>query len=135
MTPTRSLPVVLIADDDPEDRSAVERELVRAGLKNLNVSASDGDEAIDFLEDMAAHFPTNERSPCVLLLDVKMPGGGGFEVLKWVRTQSAFKRTKVALMSNSDEPRLRQRAAALGADAYFVKFPRGDELAKFVSAD
>ena len=39
------------------------------------------------------------------------------------------------MLSDSDEPRLRQRAAALGADAYFVKFPERAKLAAFIAAE
>jgi CheY-like chemotaxis protein len=61
---------VLIVDDDPDIRESLEAVL---GIHGHPVAtASDGGEAIDLLRREPAH-------PCLILLDLMMPGMNGFE--------------------------------------------------------
>ncbi len=69
----------------------------------------------------------SESTYDVILLDLLMPGIGGFEVLKRIRTDSANKATPVVIVSvlvtslAGDESASVERAQTLGADAFVSK--------------
>ena len=65
---------VLVVDDEEGIRSGAERILIRMGLKVL--IASRGNEAIDIMK---------KENVSIVLLDLKMPGIDGMQVLKWIR--------------------------------------------------
>ena len=115
------LPSILIADDDPDDLFFTKRVLLKAGVKNPLVPLRDGEEVIHFLKTSLIAAETAEPKPCLLFLDIKMPRCDGFEVLEWTRKQEALNELKIVILSGSDEPRDRKRAADLGADNYLVK--------------
>lgn len=116
--------VILLAEDDPNDVFFMQRALDKAGV-NLPVRvARNGQEAIDYLSGSGKFSDSAGFTlPQLLLLDMKMPFVDGFEVLEWVRSQPALKELPVIILTSSSEDRDRQRAAELGAKAYFVKPP------------
>lgn len=69
----------------------------------------------------------SESTYDVILLDLLMPGIGGFEVLKRIRTDSANKATPVVVVSvlvkslAGDESASVEHAQTLGADAFVPK--------------
>jgi len=69
--------LVLVVDDEQDIRDASERILSRVGYQVQ--MASRGDEALDIL---------NKESVDIMLLDLKMPGMDGLEVLERVRKQN-----------------------------------------------
>jgi len=54
-----------------------------------------------------------------MVLDLKLPGKDGFEVLEWLRKQA--RRPRVGVFTSSDLPEDKQKADRLGADLYEVK--------------
>jgi CheY-like chemotaxis protein len=90
---------------------------------------SDGEEALDYL---LGRGPFENRKtyplPHLLLLDVKMPGKTGFDVLHDVRATPTLKRLVAVMFSSSAEQRDVDRAYDLGANAYVVKPTDSGEL-------
>jgi DNA-binding NarL/FixJ family response regulator len=62
----------------------------------------------------------------VVLLDIKIPNGDGFDVLRTVK--SVKPELAVLVYSQHDRQDFRQRARALGASGYLTKRARGAEL-------
>jgi two-component system response regulator PrrA len=101
-------PNVLVVDDDPAIREALDRAL---RLEGFGVSTrGDGSAALATLE---------EESPDVMVLDVMMPGLSGVEVIR--RLRAGGHELPVCVLSARDE--LADRVAGLraGADDYLVK--------------
>ena len=61
------------------------------------------------------------EQPRAVLLDLRMPGMSGWEVLDELREADLLNRIFVAILSNSNSATDRKEAAARGAHAYFVK--------------
>jgi CheY-like chemotaxis protein len=74
-----------------------------------------GNEVIQYLE-RSAH-----ALPALILLDLKMPGADGFEVLRWFRTHREWEAVPVVVLTNSNQENDRRDAASLGATEYRVK--------------
>lgn len=115
-------PVLLLVDDSESDALLMETVYTRAGFTQPLRFVHDGEEAIAYLGGDGAfanriQFPM----PTAVLLDLKMPRVGGFDVLAWVRTQPALVGLRVYMLSASTRPEDIDRAYELGADAYLVK--------------
>jgi two-component system response regulator MprA len=101
-------PRILVVDDEPPVREALERALRIEGY--LVAVAGDGDEA---LRQVA------ESSPDVVLLDLLMPGMDGLELCRTLR--AAGIRTPVLMLTARDAVSDRVAGLDAGADDYLVK--------------
>lgn len=116
------LPVILVAEDDPNDALLLRRAMRRARLPNPVVVASDGDQAIAYLAATGTYEGRSRADPpALLLLDLKMPRRDGFEVLDWVRAQPDIGNLPVVVLTSSRETADIDRAYSLGANSYLVK--------------
>jgi CheY-like chemotaxis protein len=73
--------------------------------------------------------------PTLVLLDLKMPGVDGFDVLKWLRLQPGLRRLLVVVFTSSDYPGDVNRAYELGANSYLLKpleFDKLQETARYL---
>jgi len=111
---------VMVVDDHPMWRDAVERDLVEAGFLVVGV-ASTGTEAL-------ARFPA--ARPQVLVLDLQIPGPSGVEVTAEVIRQDPSAR--VLILSASGEQQDVLAAVKAGATGYLVKSASRDELLEAV---
>lgn len=114
--------VILLVEDDPDDIVLIQRALSTANLVNPLRIVRDGDEAIAYLSgegDFAdrARYPL----PSLLLLDLKLPGKSGLEVLEWVRQSPVHKLLPVVILTSSAQSQDMNRAYALGVNSYLVK--------------
>jgi DNA-binding NarL/FixJ family response regulator len=111
---------VMVVDDHPMWRDAVERDLVGAGFDVVAVAA-DGHQAI-------ARFPA--ARPQVVVLDLQIPGPNGVEVTADVlgRDPSA----RVLILSASGEHSDVLEAMKAGATGYLVKSASRAELIEAV---
>ena len=117
---TRLLPLVLIADDDPDILELVTLTLERDGYEV--VQARNGEEALR----LAA-----EREPHLAVLDLMMPGIDGCEVTRRLRAAETERTLPILILSAFAEDRQAALALEAGADAYMRKpFSPRDLLAK-----
>ena len=107
---------VMVVDDHPMWRDAVERDLQEAGFDVVGVAA-DGHQAV-------ARFPA--ARPQVLVLDLQIPGPGGVEVTSRVLAHDPSAR--VLILSASGEQADVLAAVKAGATGYLVKSASRAEL-------
>jgi two-component system response regulator MprA len=108
-------PLILIAEDDPEVRQALERILSFEGYEH--VSASDGAAALEAIK---------EHEPSMIILDVMMPFVDGLEVCRTIRSRGD--RTPVLMLTAREEIPDRVAGLDAGADDYVAKPFSLDEL-------
>ena len=113
---------ILLVEDDPNDVLLLRRAFRAAGLPEPGQVVTDGEEAIAYLAG-EARFSDRERYPLptLLLLDLKLPRRSGFEVLEWLRRQTATSRLPVVVLTSSRQPEDVRRAYDLHANSYLVK--------------
>ena len=117
----REIRTILLAEDSPADAEMAMDALREANLANPIVHVEDGVEALDFLYCRGSYSSRTELAPAVVLLDIKMPRLDGLEVLKQMRSDDAFKRVPVVILSSSREESDLVRSWDLGVNAYVVK--------------
>jgi len=70
---------------------------------------------------LSALRKSGSNSPDVILLDLIMPGIGGFEALETIRKENLAKGTKIIILSNQGQDSDIERAKKLSADGYIIK--------------
>ncbi len=115
-------PVLLHVEDEPDDALLVRMALRRTCPFSELHQVEDSKGAIDYLAG-SGEFRDRQRYPLpdLVLLDLKLPGLTGLEVLTWIRERVQFQHTPVVILSGSCLEEDRRQALALGADAFFVK--------------
>ncbi|HHQ41659.1 MAG TPA: response regulator [Chromatiales bacterium] len=107
---------VLLIDDHTLFREGLENLLSHRGIEMVG-SVGSGEEGLE----LAA-----ELRPDVVLLDMRMPGMGGLEVLRQIR-QRGLEMAVVMLTTSTDERDLVESLRA-GAQGYLLKDMEPDEL-------
>ena len=120
--PMPELAVILLAEDREDDILLIRKAFADANITNPIFVVRDGNEAISYLkgEDKFANrveYPL----PDLLLLDLKMPGTDGFDVLKWIRHEPTLSALRVVVLTSSQELSDVNEAYRLGADSFLVK--------------
>jgi len=95
--------------------------------------ARDGEQAINYLSGKGIYSNREQYPlPFLLLLDLKMPGTDGFEVLEWLRNEPQLKRLLVVVLTSSNLQSDVDRAYELGANSYLVKPVSFDEMVHLI---
>ncbi|NCP85324.1 MAG: response regulator [Bacteroidetes bacterium] len=116
------LPEILLVEDNPMDVILTLDAFKEAKLKNNVHVARSGEDALDYLfgrgkfSDRDA-FPL----PSLILLDLKMPGIDGFEVLRQIKNTDILKRIPVIVLTSSKEEGDRTLSYDIGANSYLMK--------------
>lgn len=113
---------VLYVEDSKPDVFFMQHAFRLMGhLSRLRV-VRDGEDAMAYLAG-ENHFSDREQHPMpsLVLLDLKLPGAQGLEVLEWIRQQPQFQSLPVVVFSSSDLRSDRERAERLGVSEYIVK--------------
>ncbi|MFI6981214.1 response regulator transcription factor [Embleya sp. NPDC050154] len=111
-------PHVLVVDDDPSIRRALERGLRLAGYHVT--LAADGTRALELIAPAEPMTPIAPApAPQVVVLDVAMPGVSGIDVCSTLRARGT--ETPVLMLSARDETADRIAGLESGADDYLVK--------------
>jgi CheY-like chemotaxis protein len=113
---------ILLVEDDENDVFFMKRAMKAAQILNPLQVASDGRQAIRYLEGAGEY---NDRElfplPKLVLLDLKLPYVMGLEVLKWIREQPELKGIIVLVFSSSKMAEDIHTSYLLGANSYLVK--------------
>lgn len=66
--------------------------------------------------------------PTVIMLDLVMPGVNGLTMVKFFKSSEDFSEVPLIVLSAREEPELKKKALALGANDYMIKLPEKTEL-------
>ncbi|GAB4267374.1 MAG: response regulator [Methylomicrobium sp.] len=113
---------ILLIDDNRMDIELALDAFREARLINHIQTASSGREALDYLFGRS-DYGDRDRYPLpdLILLDLKMPGIDGFDVLQQIKTAPLIKRIPVVILTSSREEGDRALSYDIGANSYLVK--------------
>jgi CheY-like chemotaxis protein len=128
-----SAPSILIVDDSSDDVALLKRAFKKAGVANPLSWVKSGNEAISYLNG-SPPFSDRLRHPLpnVILLDLSMPDGNGFEVLKWIRAKFPAGGLLIVVLTRAEDIHLVNRAYALGANSFLTKPGKVEELEELI---
>jgi len=113
---------ILLVEDNRMDVELTLDAFHDAKLLNTIHVASNGQEALDYLFGRGQYadrkiFPR----PNLVLLDLKLPGIDGFEVLRQIKSTPILKRLPVVILTSSKDEGDRALSYDRGANSYLVK--------------
>lgn len=123
---------LLLAEDEDDHACLVERSLSGAPIPVELIRVRDGGEALDYLNRQGDFVEA--EPPDLLLLDLKLPGISGLELLEEISQLPRFAALPKVVFSTSVARRDVQRAYELGANSYLKKPMEFTDFKQMVSA-
>jgi CheY-like chemotaxis protein len=119
--PNRSR-VILMADDDVDDRLLVREALSEAAVPHSLHFAADGQMLLDYLKGEGAYAGRADTpAPELILLDLNMPLKDGREVLREIRSDPVLRRIPVVVFTTSRADTDVRQMYELGANSFVTK--------------
>jgi CheY-like chemotaxis protein len=118
----KSETVILLVEDDPDQAALAELRLTMAGYKV---------HSVDRAKALSSYLRQQAR-PDLLLLDVMLPDGNGFDILAQLRGRPEFSTLPIVLLTAKTELTDIRNGLALGADGYVTKPYSKNQLAEVI---
>ena len=94
--------VILLADDDEEDRMLACDALAESRLSNDITCVTDGEDLMDYLHRRGKYAPPAEAPrPGLILLDLNMPKKDGREALREIKSDPDLRQISVVVLTTS----------------------------------
>ncbi|MBX7254892.1 MAG: response regulator [Candidatus Hydrogenedentes bacterium] len=120
--------VILLVEDNPDDEALTIRALRRSNIANRIEVCRNGQDAVDrILSESPDH-----ATPCVVLLDLKLPKLDGLEVLRQIRANARTRMIPVVVLTSSSEEEDIVDSYSLGANSYVRKPVEFDDFFRAV---
>ena len=114
--------LVLVADDDPEDRMLIEDAFEESRLPNVLEFVEDGEELLDYLYRRNGYSdPSASPRPGLILLDLNMPRKDGREALKEIKSDPDLRQIPIVVMTTSKAEEDILRTYDLGVNSFITK--------------
>ena len=124
---------ILLVDDSENDIFLMRSAFKKAEFNTLLQEVHNGEQAIAYLQGEGIYSDRNAYPlPSVMLLDLNMPMKNGFDVLRFARSQPAFRRLSIIILTASMREEDVEQAYDLGASSYLVKPSTMDALAAMI---
>ena len=107
--------IVMIEDDEGHAR-LIEKNIVRAGVKNPILHFATGGAAMAYLR-------TSQHAvgSLLILLDLNLPDMTGIDILQTLKADDALKKVPVIVLTTTDDKREIERCYELGCSVYITK--------------
>jgi two-component system, OmpR family, phosphate regulon response regulator PhoB len=114
--------MILLVEDDPDQAALAELRLTMAGYQVRTVGRAKA----------LSHHLREDARPDLLLLDVMLPDGNGFDILAHLRNRPEFATLPIVLLTVKAELGDIRKGLALGADGYITKPYSKNQLAEVI---
>lgn len=108
---------ILMVEDDDGHARLIKELFDEAGVKNPLTRFSDGQEAWDHISGDGL----KKDGEYLLLLDIRMPGLDGVEILRRMKNDSRLKTVPIIMLTTTDDPREVANCYRLGCNSYLTK--------------
>jgi CheY-like chemotaxis protein len=114
--------VILLADDDEEDRMLAADAMRESRVANDLRFVEDGEELLDYLYRRNRYSaPDAAPTPGLILLDLNMPRKDGREALREIKADPDLRRIPVVVLTTSKAEEDIYRTYDLGANSFITK--------------
>lgn len=125
-----SLVTILLVEPNPGDTRLFTESFKDAALKNQLYTVAEADAAIDFIRQRGEY--ADEPRPDLLLLEPKLPGDRGMDVLAELDDTPSLEEIPVIVLTSSASGERYVRSHGLDADHYVQKPVEPDDFLEFV---
>jgi two-component system response regulator len=127
--------VILMADDDADDRMLTKDALEESRVLNELRFVEDGETLMDYLHRRGQYAdPESSPKPGLILLDLNMPKKDGREALKEIKSDPNLRRIPVVIMTTSKAEEDIFRSYDFGASSFITKPVTFDRLVDLMKA-
>ena len=124
--------VILVTEDNDGHFALTRKFLRRAGIENEIVRFIDGQQTLDFLIGSDTAKAKRDKSrKYLLLLDIRMPGISGVDVLEIVKKHEQISEIPVIMVTTSGDHQIAEKCYSLGCEAHVVK-PINESLIRII---
>lgn len=121
--------IILLVEDNSDDRILTLRALKKSKVTNEVIVVEDGAEALDYLFCTGTYAGRPDGSlPQLVLLDLKLPKVDGLEVLRRLRADARTRLLPVVILTTSNEGHDIRTSYEYGANSYIRKSVDFDEF-------
>jgi CheY-like chemotaxis protein len=92
---------ILLVEDDPGDQKLIKNSMHEQKMANKLYIVSSGEEALEYLKK-SKNDSAETPWPELILLDLNMPGMGGKEFLRQIKSSADFNMIPVVILTTSD---------------------------------
>jgi CheY-like chemotaxis protein len=111
---------ILLVEDDPGDQKLIKHSLIDNKMANDLYIVDSGEEALDFLYHRG-NYSNGPPRPDLILLDLNMPGMGGKECLRQIKSDDRLRVIPVNILTTSDSDKDILDSYKLHANGYLKK--------------
>lgn len=127
--------VILVAEDDADDRMLLQDAFDESRLSNELRFVEDGEQLIAYLRREGKYAdPGVSPFPGLILLDLNMPKLDGREALKIIKSDPALQRIPIIALTTSNAEEDIVRTYGLGVSSFICKPVTFDRLVEVVKA-
>lgn len=124
---------ILLVEDNDDDVELTVHAFQRSRVANEIIVLRDGEAALDYLFARGAYDGRErEEHPALVLLDLKLPGISGLEVLRDLRAHEETRRIPIVILTTSDDEADIVKGYNLGVNSYIRKPVGFDAFTKVV---
>lgn len=109
---------ILLIEDSPRDREIIRMAMRKISPRGNILNIDSGEDALSLLK---RNDPSMRGSLTLILLDIKLPGMSGIDVLCNLKSDDELKSIPVVMFTSSGEKKDIDRCYSLGANGYVVK--------------
>ena len=114
--------IILMADDDPDDRLLVKDALAECDPAQQIQFAENGEDLLNYLEHRDRHQDASAAPrPGLILLDLNMPLKDGREALRDIKSHPHLRRIPVVIFTTSNADTDIRQTYDLGANSFVTK--------------
>jgi len=122
MVPMSHQAPILVVEDSDDHVLLLRLAFEKAGILNPVQVVSSGEDAVAYLAGTVRYSDWKEFPlPSMVLLDLKLPGLDGLDVLRWIRQQPGLKGLRVAMLTSSDLGQEINTAYEIGVNVFLTK--------------
>jgi CheY-like chemotaxis protein len=111
----KSFKPILLVEDDNVDAMTVRRALKDINVANEVIHHLNGEDALKYLG------ASDNKRPCLILLDLNMPRMNGIEFLKIIKNDDELKQIPVIVLTTSKDERDKMESFGFSVAGYIVK--------------
>ena len=113
---------ILLVEDNEDDYEAAFRSLQKNHFINPIKWCKSGQDALDYLRGQGQHKDRGTaQNPCLILLDLNMPGIDGRQVLSQIKQDEKLKSIPVVILTTSSDAKDVEQCYMIGASTYIQK--------------